>query len=144
LNTDITAFNQRLLTFQQDYHAAMVDLEYLKQAPGFVTLMQKAMAEAGRRKAAGAPFRSLDEAEEALWPMLTDSERAAASGTKAWIVKTAAILRRGQALDAERIDIERRRGEVTVAVMRQQELYQGLSVLVTLNTIAILTVVSIP
>jgi hypothetical protein len=66
-------------------------------------------------------------------------------GTKVWITKTAAILGRGRALDAERVEIERRRGEVAVAAMRQQELYQGLSAaLATLNAIAILTAVSVP
>jgi hypothetical protein len=145
LNADSAAFNQRLLVFQQDYRGAMVDLEYLKRAPGFATLMQKGTAEHGRRKAAATPFRSLDEVEAALWPTLTDAERDAVPGTKAWITNTAAILGRGRALDAERVEIERRRGEVAVAAMRQQELYQGLSAaLATLNTIAILTVVSVP
>jgi hypothetical protein len=138
LNRDVADYNQRLLAFQRDYQAAMTDLQYLRRAPGFTSLLTKGVDEVGRAKAAGRPYRSLDELQPILLPQLTDDERAAMPGAKAWITRTGAILTRGQALAAERLELERRQGELQVTAMRQAELYRGLdAALQTLSTLAL-------
>lgn len=145
LNDDIADYNRRVVAFQQDYRAAMTDLTYLRRAPGFNSLLTKAVNDAGRRKAAGTPFQSLEEAEAALWPSLTDDERGAAPGAKAWILRTAGIFRTGQALAAERVDLEQRRGAVAVSAMRHQEISRGLdAALSTLGTLAVIYAVTKP
>lgn len=47
LNRDVADYNQRLLAFQRDYQAAMTDLQYLRRAPGFNSLLVKGVDEGG-------------------------------------------------------------------------------------------------
>ncbi len=145
LNRDVADYNQRLLAFQRDYQAAMTDLQYLRRSPGFVSLLSKGVDEVGRAKAEGRPYLSLDELQPVLLPRLTDEERAAIPGAKAWITRTAAILTRGRGLADERLALERRQGDLQVTAMRQAELYRGLDVaLQTLSTLAIVNALARP
>lgn len=80
-----------------------------------------------------------------LLPQLTDDKRAAVPGAKAWITRTAAILTRGRSLADERLELERRQGELQVTAMRQAELYRGLdAALQTLSTLALVNALARP